>query len=121
MPADVMVQDWQYWGKYGWNSMRFDEEHYPDPKQMTDSLHRMHLRLMVSVWSKIDKQSEVGRQMVRDNHYIPGTDWIDFFSPVAGRHRARERRPGGPACEPRAVERRAGAQRVSAAGEQDRV
>ena len=83
LPADVMVQDWQYWGKYGWNSMRFDEEHYPDPKQMTDSLHRMHLRLMVSVWSKIDKQSEVGKQMVRDGHYIPGTDWIDFFSPTA--------------------------------------
>ena len=83
LPADVMVQDWQYWGKYGWNSMRFDEEHYPDPKQMTDSLHRMHLRLMVSVWSKIDKQSEVGKQMVRDDHYIPGTDWIDFFSPAA--------------------------------------
>ena len=83
MPISMIVQDWQYWGKYGWNSMQFDETHYPDPKALTDSLHRMDIRLMVSVWSKIDKQSAVGRQMLRDGHYIPDTDWIDFFSPDA--------------------------------------
>ena len=83
LPVDVIVQDWQYWGKYGWNAMRFDEAHYPTPKLMTDSLHRMNMRLMVSVWSKIDRQSEVGRQMAAEGHYIPGTDWIDFFNPAS--------------------------------------
>ena len=83
MPVDVLVQDWQYWGKHGWNAMRFDEDFYPDPKALTDSLHKMDIRLMVSVWSKIDKQSEVGRQMEPDGHYIPETDWIDFFCPNA--------------------------------------
>ena len=83
LPLSVIVQDWQYWGKYGWNSMQFDEEFYPDPKALTDSLHRMGVRLMVSVWSKIDKNSEVGRQMEHDQYYIPGTDWIDFFYPAA--------------------------------------
>ncbi len=83
LPVDVVVQDWQYWGKYGWNAMRFDEAHYPTPKLMTDSLHRMNMRLMVSVWSKIDRQSEVGRQMAAEGHYIPGTDWIDFFNPTS--------------------------------------
>ncbi len=80
MPIRMIVQDWQYWGKYGWNSMQFDEQYYPDPKALTDSLHRMNIRLMVSVWSKIDKRSEVGKQMERDGYYIPGTDWIDFFN-----------------------------------------
>ena len=83
LPVDVIVQDWQYWGKYGWNAMRFDEAHYPTPKLMTDSLHSMNMRLMVSVWSKIDRQSEVGRQMAAEGHYIPGTDWIDFFNPAS--------------------------------------
>ena len=83
LPISVIVQDWQYWGKYGWNSMQFDEEFYPDPKALTDSLHKMGIRLMVSVWSKIDKNSEVGGQMVRDKYYIDGTDWIDFFNPDA--------------------------------------
>ena len=83
MPISVIVQDWQYWGKYGWNSMQFDEQYYPDPKALTDSLHKMDIRLMVSVWSKIDKNSIVGRQMLQDNYYIPETDWIDFFNPEA--------------------------------------
>ena len=83
MPLSLMVQDWQYWGKYRWNSMKFDEEFYPDPKALTDSLHQMGVRLMLSVWSKIDKNSDVGRQMERDQYYIPGTDWIDFFNPQA--------------------------------------
>ena len=83
MPVSVLVQDWQYWGKHGWNAMQFDEDNYPDPKALTDSLHKMDIRLMLSVWSKIDKTSEVGRQMERDQYYIPGTDWIDFFNPDA--------------------------------------
>ena len=83
LPVSMLVQDWQYWGKYGWNSMRFDEEFYPNPKALTDSLHRMDMRLMLSVWSKIDKNSEVGRQMEANAYYIPGTDWIDFFNPEA--------------------------------------
>lgn len=83
LPADVFVQDWQYWGRHGWNAMRFDEQFYPDPKALTDSLHAMGYHLMLSVWSKIDKNSEVGRQMERDGYYIPGTDWIDFFRPEA--------------------------------------
>ena len=83
LPISMIVQDWQYWGKHGWNSMQFDEDNYPDPKALTDSLHKMDIRLMLSVWSKIDKNSVVGRQMEHDGYYIPGTDWIDFFNPKA--------------------------------------
>ena len=83
MPVSMLVQDWQWWGKYGWNAMQFDETYYPDPKALTDSLHKMDIRLMLSVWSKIDKNSEVGKQMEHDGYYIPGTDWIDFFNPDA--------------------------------------
>jgi alpha-D-xyloside xylohydrolase len=83
MPVSMLVQDWQWWGKYGWNAMQFDETYYPDPKALTDSLHKMDIRLMLSVWSKIDKTSEVGQQMEHDGYYIPGTDWIDFFNPDA--------------------------------------
>ena len=83
IPVGMLVQDWQYWGKYGWNAMRFDEDNYPDPKALTDYLHHMDIRFMVSVWSKIDKSSEVGKQMLASNYYIPNTDWIDFFNPDA--------------------------------------
>ena len=83
LPADVIVQDWQYWGSNGWNSMTFDSANYPDPKLLTDSLHRMNFRLMLSVWSKIDKNSLVGKEMSQKGFYIPQTDWVDFFNPEA--------------------------------------
>jgi len=83
LPIDLIVQDWQYWGKYGWNAMMFDEDRYPDPAGMLRELHDMNMRLMISVWSKIDIQSEVGKQMEERGFYIPGSDWIDFFNPDA--------------------------------------
>ena len=69
LPISMIVQDWQYWGNTGWNSMQFDADNYPDPKALTDSLHQMDIRLMLSVWSKIDKSSVVGQH--------------DFFNPEA--------------------------------------
>ena len=36
LPIDMIVQDWQYWGKYGWNAMKFDEDRYPDPGSMME-------------------------------------------------------------------------------------
>ena len=83
IPVDVIVQDWQYWGKYGWNAMKFDETRYPNPITMTAELHDMNMRLMLSVWSKIDRNSEVGRLMAEKGYYITGTDWVDFFNPAA--------------------------------------
>ena len=83
LPVDVIVQDWQWWGKYGWNAMQFDESKYPDPGKMVRELHDMNMHLMLSVWSKIDKKSTLGKQMESKGFYIPGTDWIDFFNPDA--------------------------------------
>ena len=83
IPVGTIVQDWQWWGKYGWNAMQFDEDKYPDPKAMTDELHGMDQHLMLSVWSKIDHDCEVGRDAAEKGYYIDGTDWIDFFQPEA--------------------------------------
>ena len=83
IPLDLIVQDWQWWGKYGWNAMQFDEDHYPDPRKLVEDLHAIDVRLMLSVWSKIDKNSALGHDMQDKGYYIPGTDWIDFFNPDA--------------------------------------
>lgn len=81
--VDVVVQDWQYWGKYGWNAMRFDETYYPDPKQMIADLHAIDIRFMLSVWAKVDRNSDLGKALGRKGFYIPNTDWVDFFKPEA--------------------------------------
>jgi alpha-D-xyloside xylohydrolase len=83
LPVDVMVQDWQYWGRHGWNAMRFDETAYPDPAAMVRELHGMNARFMLSVWAKVARNTELGRAAAAASHYIDATDWVDFFDPKA--------------------------------------
>ncbi len=83
IPLDVIVQDWQWWGKHGWNSMQFDEDKYPNPKAMVDELKQMNTHLMISVWSKVDKNSILGKKIEENGYYIANTDWVDFFDQEA--------------------------------------
>jgi len=83
LPLDGIVQDWMYWGKYGWNAMRFDETDYPDPAGMVKAVHELHAHLMISVWSRIAPETEIGRAFQAGHLFIPGTEWVDFFNPAA--------------------------------------
>ena len=82
-PLDVIVQDWKYWGKLGWNAMAFDPTDYPDPKAMIEQVHADHAHFMLSVWSRIDPTSAVGKEFEQKHLFIPGTEWVDFFNPEA--------------------------------------
>ena len=59
VPLDNIVQDWQYWGKHGWNAMEFDHRFFPNPKAMLDSLHALHTHVMISVWPVFDSTTAV--------------------------------------------------------------
>jgi len=96
IPVDVLVQDWQYWGKYGWNAMRFDETAYPNPAEMMSELHRQDFHLAISVWAKFGAETAVDKEMVADNLVLksaastgePGEaketeNWADLFNPKA--------------------------------------
>ena len=83
IPVGTIVQDWQWWGKYGWNSMRFDEDYYPDPAAMAKEVHDLGQHVMLSVWSKVDRNSDLGKEIAAGNYFIEGTDWVDFFKPEA--------------------------------------
>lgn len=52
IPADNIVQDWQYWLPDQWGSHEFDTGRYPDPERMLDDVHALHGRFMISVWPK---------------------------------------------------------------------
>lgn len=83
IPVDVLVQDWQYWGKYGWNAMKFDEDHYPHPKEMLGQLHADDLHMMISIWSRFGEDTDVYKRMKAQSLLIPGEPWTDFFNPAA--------------------------------------
>jgi len=83
LPVDALVQDWQYWGKYGWNAMKFDETNYPDPKGMMERFHAMDEHVPISVWSKFGEDTDVYKRMSAKSLLVPGTPWTDFFNPEA--------------------------------------
>ena len=83
LPVDALVQDWQYWGKYGWNAMKFDESNYPDPKGMMEEFHAMDEHVPISVWSRFGEDTDIYKRMSAKSLLIPGTTWTDFFNPEA--------------------------------------
>ncbi|WP_321424286.1 TIM-barrel domain-containing protein [uncultured Bacteroides sp.] len=82
LPMDVIVQDWQYWGKYGWGVPKFDETHYPNPAGFIKELHDLNAHFNISVWENLDKKSEVAKDYVDNNLFIPNSPWVDVFNPL---------------------------------------
>ncbi|OFY69782.1 MAG: glycosyl hydrolase family 31 [Bacteroidetes bacterium RBG_13_42_15] len=81
LPLDVIVQDWQYWGSRGWGVPQFDEKNYPNPSGFIKELHDLNAHFNISIWSNPDKNSEIGKEYVAKNRFIPGTKWLDYFNP----------------------------------------
>ncbi len=81
LPVDVIVQDWQYWGKYGWGVPKFDETNYPNPEGFIKELHDLNSHFSVSVWENLDKKSEVAKAYLDKNLYLENSPWIDIYNP----------------------------------------
>jgi len=81
LPMDVIVQDWQYWGKNGWGVPQFDETHYPNPSGFIKEIHDLNAHFNISIWSNPDKNSEIGKEYVAKDRFIPNTKWLDYFNP----------------------------------------
>ena len=83
IPMDVIVQDWQYWGKYGWGVMKFDETNYANPAGFIKQLHDLNAHFSISVWENPDKNSDIGRDYVTKKFFIPESPWVDVLNPSA--------------------------------------
>ncbi|MBX3007089.1 MAG: DUF5110 domain-containing protein [Melioribacteraceae bacterium] len=81
LPLDVIVQDWQYWGNNGWGVPQFDKTNYPNPAGFIKELHDLNAHFNISIWSNPDKNSEIGKEYVTKDRFIPNTKWLDYFNP----------------------------------------
>jgi len=81
LPMDVIVQDWQYWGKHGWGVPQFDTTNYPNPEGFIKQLHDLNAHFSISVWENLDKKSEVAKEYLAKDLYIPNSPWIDIYKP----------------------------------------
>ena len=68
IPLDVIVVDFFHWPKQG--EWKFDKTYWPDPKAMVEELSEMGVKLMVSIWPTVDRESENYEEMLEKGYLI---------------------------------------------------
>lgn len=80
IPLSAIVCDYFHWTEQG--DYKFDPKYWPDVKAMTDELHAMDTKLIVSVWPTINEHSENYAHMLEHNmlmHSVHGSDRVFNF------------------------------------------
>jgi alpha-D-xyloside xylohydrolase len=77
---DSIVLDWQSWRDNLWGQKTFDESRFPDAKAMTDELHTMNTRFMISIWPNMHEDSVNYKEMHEKNYLLPGSNLYNAFS-----------------------------------------
>ena len=75
IPLDVLVIDYYHWPRCG--DWRFDEEYFPNPKEMVEKLHEMGIETMVSVWPTVDVRSENYEEMKQKGLFVKSNAGVD--------------------------------------------
>ncbi|MBQ5541221.1 MAG: DUF4968 domain-containing protein, partial [Bacteroidales bacterium] len=88
IPLDCMVQDWEWWEPGKWSGMEFDQTRFPDPKAMTDELHKMNLHTIISVWPCIGLKAKMHDDFYKRGYLLEPIGWgnfryIDVYNPKA--------------------------------------
>jgi alpha-D-xyloside xylohydrolase len=73
IPLDCIVQDWLTWTGKFWGDKHPDPERYPDPSALTNALHAIDVKLMVSIWPIMRGESPNQIEM-RNAHFLLGND-----------------------------------------------
>ena len=87
IPLDCIVQDWNYWGDHGWNAIKWDENRYPDPKAMIDTIHNLDLKLMISVWPSFGPETNICKELeavhgIMEKPERQGENWGRVHDPL---------------------------------------
>ncbi len=76
VPLDCIIQDWCTWPDGQWGYKHFRKDRYPDPKLLTDTLHGMNVRMMISIWPNMNGNSpdqlefiEAGKMLADNSVY----------------------------------------------------
>ena len=79
---DCIVQDWMTWKDGCWGDKTPDPARFPDVRALTDALHQMNVRLMVSVWPNTGKGRDCD-EFAAARQFLPSSRIYNAFSPEA--------------------------------------
>jgi len=75
IPLDVLVIDYYHWPRCG--DFRFDEEFFPNPKEMCDELKELGIEPMVSFWPQVDWRSENFDEMYHKGMLVKSNSGVE--------------------------------------------
>lgn len=83
VPLDCIVQDWQTWTGNLWGYKQFDPERYPDPTGMMESLHKMNVHMILSIWANLHGESADRLEFKNAGKLLGNDSTYDAFDPEA--------------------------------------
>ncbi len=83
LPLDCIVLDWKSWTGEYWGQKSLDPARFPDPQGMVDELHRLHVRLMVSIWPIMRPGGDDWREFAEAGHLLGNQATYDAFDGAA--------------------------------------
>jgi len=83
LPLDCLVLDWKSWTGGLWGQKSLDPEWFPDPDRMTEELHALGVRLMVSIWPILRPGGDDWQELSDGGHLLGNRATYNAFSPAA--------------------------------------
>ncbi|WP_141503158.1 TIM-barrel domain-containing protein [Paenibacillus luteus] len=85
LPIDCIVLDWKSWTGELWGQKTLDPDRFPEPGAMTEQLHAMNTRLMVSIWPIMNPESDNHKEMLQHDGLLGNRATYDAFQEKARR------------------------------------
>jgi alpha-D-xyloside xylohydrolase len=83
LPLDCIVQDWKSWPGDFWGQKSLDPERFPSPRQMLETLHDLHTKLMISIWPTVRHGGADWRELQNQGFLLGNQATYDAFNPEA--------------------------------------
>ncbi len=83
LPLDCVVLDWKSWTGDLWGQKSLDPERFPDPDRLTEELHALGVRLMVSIWPILRPGGDDWKELLDGGHLLGNQATYNAFSPSA--------------------------------------
>ena len=84
IPLDLIILDWKSWPNgAGWGQKSFDPVRFPDPEALTNELHSLGVRLMVSIWPIMTGDCPNQRELQERSLMLGNQSTYNAFLPEA--------------------------------------
>jgi len=83
LPLDAIVLDWMSWPEGQWGQKTFDPTRFPDPGALTEGLHALGAKMMISIWPVMAAVSPDHQELKALGHLFPLSETYNAYSAEA--------------------------------------